>query len=399
MAMTLGPSRLSAIAIALSAGAILAQERLPGEFGDIRLGRDLIEPTRFPTIRELRQAVRSPRMTAVLTLRQYGDENNHYLPAWSSDGRRLAFQRSDKGATSSRLLVFTSLSEAEPTLLGGEERVYDFQFRWALESNRGYSFARIAGGGAARVRCSLAGEPSVARGGSGRHAHPEMYQRTDGIRRLVYEREGEIVHQALSEAGPLEDPVVLSRGTYPRWSPDGRRLLLMRPRRGAALDRYDVAIHDLRRGEEIALPVPPASAARSPEWSPVGDRVAMFLRDTGAGQPWRLMACSASRDADLHAYASDVVVNESFDSQGPAWQPDGQRLWFLSHARRRGAYYPLMAVDAESGQTTAVDYPQRLTGAGDLAINPESAVPEIALSASTGRTRDVFVVFLNHFGP
>jgi hypothetical protein len=44
-----------------------------------------------------------------------------------------------------------------------------------------------------------------------------------------------------------------------------------------------------------------------------------------------------------------------------------------------------------------VDYPKRCTTPGDLAVNPATAVPEMAFAAHDGLPRDLFIVFLNHY--
>jgi hypothetical protein len=72
-------------------------------------------------------------------------------------------------------------------------------------------------------------------------------------------------------------------------------------------------------------------------------------------------------------------------------------VWFFSHGRREQAYYPLVAADRETGQSLVVHYPRRCTTPNDLAVNPATAVPEMAFVAVDGLTQDLFVLFLNHF--
>ncbi len=98
-----------------------AQSLLPGEFGDIDLGRTLLEPNRFPTVKELREAVREPQIRSVVMLKLHADGNNHYLPAWSHDGMRLAFQRSNLKQRASKILLFPTLSQPKPSVLDASQ--------------------------------------------------------------------------------------------------------------------------------------------------------------------------------------------------------------------------------------------------------------------------------------
>src|SRR4051794_32076348 len=107
----------AAFALCMFVAPAVGQGLLEWEFGDIDPGRKLVEPARFPTIRQLRQLAAQPQMTSVLMLKLFGDENNHHVPIWSSDGQRLAFQRTSRGSETSKLLMYASLADEQPTLL------------------------------------------------------------------------------------------------------------------------------------------------------------------------------------------------------------------------------------------------------------------------------------------
>ncbi len=399
-------STLGLLLAVLLAAPAAAQGLLEGEFGDIDLGRQLLDPERFPTIQELRRAMREPQISAVMMLKLYHDKNNHFLPVWSNDGGRLAFQRSDVAANTSRVLLFQSLASPQPMLLGGESsQSYDYMFRWAVngqsdeETPGSYVFARIEGAGT-QVYVSLSGgEPKPCASKGQRHTFPALYERTDRIFRLIYSKDGVLTHEAFTPEGPVEHAISLARGIGARWSRDGRRLLYVRQRAAAGRGfSRDILLRDLKSGNETPLPAPRGGSLRSPVWSPDGRLAAYHVREAGANKPWRIrvVATEGKQDQD-QTLGDDVVVNETFESEGPAFEPSGQRVWFFSHAQKRQAYYPLVAADVASGKTAIVNYPARCTNPNDLAVNPVTEIPEMAFVGHDGVTQDLFIVFLNHY--
>jgi len=392
---------LAAVAILLLAagpGAATAADLLPGEFAPIDVGRRLVEPKAFPTIRELREAVRRPEIRTVLVFKLFSSGDNLHLPAWSGDGQRLAFQRSDLAGKSSTLLAFWSLAQPQPAPVADQPGAYQYMFRWAVDGPGGYAFVRIdPGSGSSRVYVAHdTEEPACKTPDPARRELPALYRGADGTWRLVYREDGQLVHQAWNDRGPVQRPLALARGTSPRWPRDGYRLLYARERPGAAAPVYDVVVRDLRTEAELLLPCD-AGSVRSPTWSPDEKHVAFYVRELGEGKPWRIRVCPVEDQGPAITLGSDVVVNLNFESEGPAWEPSGRRVWFFSHQHRRAAYYPMIAADVASGQLTVVDYPARLTTPNDLAIHPATAVPEIALVAHDGLPQDLFILLLNHY--
>lgn len=389
------------LAIGLTAHSAAAQDLLPGEFGDITLDRPLVEPTRIPTIRELRQLAARPEIEPVLLLRLHGGGENHAVPVWSPDGRRLAFLHSNVDANSSKLLLFRSLADTDPVLLTGEAGWYDSMFRWGVESQTGFVFVRVESATKhSRLMFSADGEKVQPLDGEpGVYGFPALFERTDGIWRLLFERDGNLLHRAWNSSGDVEPPLAIGRGSAPRWHRDGRQMLLLRERtRAGRLAAIDLAIHDLRTGAESLLETPRAGTLRAPVWSPDGNLVAFHVRDTGDNRPWRIDLASIDIRAAARTIADDVVVNPDFTSEGPAWSPDGRQLWFFSNQRREQAFYPAMAYDLVSGSQHVVRYHTKLTTPADLAMNPHTATPEVAFVAyGTGETRDLYVMLLNHF--
>jgi hypothetical protein len=374
---------------------------LEGEFEGIDLGRPLLCPDRFPTVEELRAAVRKPEMSVVLMLRIFGNRENHHLPIFSDDGRCLAFQEGDLQGKSSKVLLYATLGQAEPKLLSDEPKAYDYMFRWAMNQPGSFAFVRISPGKSdTQIYFSRDPEekPERKTPGEGRHVYPALYRRTDGVWRLVYEQDGNIMHQAWNDKGPIDQPLLIARGTSPRWSRDGYRLLMAReqPRQGN-VPAFQMVVRNLRNESEVALPSAPGELVRSPSWSADERHAAFFVREGGEGKPWRVRVCPVAENATGRTLGDDVVVNVSFESEGPAWEPGGRRVWFFSNAQRRQAYYPLVAADVQSGALTLVDYPRQCTTPNDLTINPDNAAPEMAFVGHAGLPQDVFLVFLNHY--
>jgi hypothetical protein len=385
---------LAAIVLLLSPSPLVAQDLLEGEFGNINLGRSLIEPGRFPTLKELREAVRKPTIEAVLMLKLHGDQSNHYLPVWSDDGLRLAFQRSNLQERSSRILLFHSLADPQPSQIDQEPGMYDYMFRWARNSQAAFAFARIEPQSSSVHLYFSADGRTVSRKttGQGRHLMPALYERTDGIWRLAYERDGQLLHEAWDTREPVVSPLPLGRGTSPRWSSDGFRLLLARGRSGGA---SEVAVRDLRSEQEVIIPA--SGLARGPVWSGDEQLAAFYVRPPGGNQPWQIQVASTTQAGGGRTIGNDVVVNPDFESEGPSFEPSGRRIWHFSHRHTAQAYYPLVAADVQSGAEEIVDYPRRCTRPADLALNPMTAVPEVVFVAHDGLPQDVFVLFLNHY--
>lgn len=387
---------LKACLLCLATVSIASAQQLPGEFADIDLGRAMLEPKRFPTLRELREAVREPKIRTVAMLKLHGDGNNHYLPVWSGDGARLAFQRSDVKQRISKILLFGALSQPKPSVLDDAVPSYDSMFRWGKSSPAGFAFARIdVESGAVKIWISTDGSQPVVRSqGSQRNRMPDLYERTDGIWRMAFEKDGQVMLEAWRGDESIEDPIPLCKGTAPRWSADGGSLLLQRARSGK-VGAFDIVLRALKTEQEMQLST--SDVVRSPAWSPDEKFAAWFAKDAGDNKPWRIEAAALSGQSKPRALANDVVVNPLFESDEPTWEPSGRRVWCFSHRQRQQAYYPLVAVDIGSGQEQIIDYPQRCTNPSDLAINPKTEVPELTFVGHDGPPQDLYVLFLNHY--
>jgi len=373
------------------------QTLLRGEFGDIEFGRELIGTERLPTIQELRSQLADEQVRSVLMFKLFGDGKNHHVPVWSPGGRRLSLQRSLEDAGSSQLLLFEDLSQASPRLLTNEANVYDYMFRWGLNSESAFVFARIGvGPQTTQIFFSDDGQTLEPRTDAGRrYALPSLYVRNDGVRWMVYEDGDELVHQAWDER--QNDRRSLGEGSSPRFNRDGTRILVTRrDDRSGRLGAREVRVLDLRKNSVTVLLSPGAGFVRSPTWSPDERLAAFYHRDAGDFSPWRIEVRPTS-GGNGRRLLDGVVVNPDYISEGPSWEPSGRRVWCFSHGHREQEYYPLVAGDVATGDELLVDYPKRVTTPQDLAVNPVTEVPEIAMVAHDGLPRDLFVVFCNHY--
>jgi hypothetical protein len=176
-------------------------------------------------------------------------------------------------------------------------------------------------------------------------------------------------------------------------------MLIARQRPGRDTDPlFDVVVWDFRakKEQEIPLPAGVEGTVRSPVWSPDEQLAAFYIREFGEGKPWRVRVCPVDGSGG-RTLAAPVVVNMMFESACPAWEPSGRRVWFFSEEQHQQAYYPIVAADAQTGQFTVIHYPRRCTNPSDLAINPQTAVPEVAMVGHDGLPQDLFILFFNHY--
>lgn len=111
---------------------------------------------------------------------------------------------------------------------------------------------------------------------------------------------------------------------YPRWSPDGRRILFQSNRSG----RWQLYVMDRDGGNERRL-TDNAFDDNFPDWSPDGSQVA-FVSNRGGDQDVYVMAMDGSGLRNLSRHPA-------FDIH-PYWAPDGRSVLFNSNRREAGNY-------------------------------------------------------------
>jgi hypothetical protein len=220
-------------------------------------------------------------------------------PSYSRDGTRIVFDAgerigvmaADGGGLS--LLPATTDDDGNPAFAPDGRRIV---FTGANERGTTDLYVRRLDGGAARLIVNDAGEPA--------------WSSRDVI---AYVRSGNIY---VARAGGRHRRFVTS-GVSPDWSPDGRRLLLVRPLASLVFDApigrmYVVAPH----GEGLRRIGPPADASR-PVWSPQGNWIAFEAFEAGILAK-RIGSSEPAREIALTQSSGESGSVASF---GPAWRP------------------------------------------------------------------------------
>jgi hypothetical protein len=408
------------LSLLLAPSNAFAQELLPGEM-PVEFGRKMVEPDRFPTVRELMDRLERPEQTVALGFRFYEDRHNHYAPQWSLDGRALALLRSDVEAHTSKIVVLPSLDAVNPVVLYPESASYDHMFTWSASGGRAFAFASTNEPAEHENLhlSSLRDRPQSKRvtSGPGVKANPSLW--LDGSQgQLFFSHAGKLQSVTVEVERPAGDNPALpvGEGTEANLSPNGQWLVWVeRIQAGAAQVNYSMNLRDLTRNTDQRLPMPPGLLLRNPVWSPDGRHVAFYARPML--QPsWRLyvqaipavrnaISSAAKSDSDDQTItipagppiliAQDVRVEEHFQNFGPSWDPRGDRLWFFGRADDQ-EYYPLRWVSIDGRRNGQVGYPRRLTTGLDVAVNPNPSLRAIAFCAIEDLHQDVVVIILSH---
>jgi hypothetical protein len=403
---------VAALAIAVHVTPRLAaQDLLPGEM-PVDYGREMIDPERFPTVRELMARVDRAEQGAAIAFRFYGDRHNHFAPQWSLDGRALAMLRSDIEAHTSKVVILAGLDAERPLVLYPESGSYDHMFVWSSSGERVFAFAST-NEPSEQENLHLASldvqlRPKRVTSGPGVKANPSLWtERTRG--QLFFSTRGRIENLRISldrlsgeEPGPS-----LGDGAEANYSPDGRWLAWTeRVEISATQSNFALKVRDLVAQADHRLASFPGAMLRNPMWSPSGRHIAFYVRPA-LQTSWRLYVVAApvaGEDRDRMAgagsakpvlVAQDVRVEEHFQNFGPSWDPRGDRLWFFGRAESQ-EYYPLRWVTIDGLRTGQVSYPRRLTTGLDVAVNPDPVLRAIAFCAIEDLHQDVVVMILNH---
>jgi Tol biopolymer transport system component len=183
----------------------------------------------------------------------------------------------------------------------------------------------------------------------------------------------------------------MAEGQEAQLAYDGRYLALVRSR------GQDQTLHarDPKTRREILLCDTPGQLIRNATWSPDGKWIAYLSRPHEQLQ-WELWVCRLSSDPTPTRLVEAVRVDEDFRHVGPAWSPDGDKLWFLRAEGNQG-YYPIQWISRDGHRQGTIEYPRGVTTALDLAVGPDARRPALAFSAVRQHAVDVFVLLLNHY--
>lgn len=254
-------------------------------------------------------------------LSHLGSENGsgspkHHRPAWSPDGRKVAYVR--------------DLYNQFQGDLGTEI--------WVMRAN-GNDRSKVSSFPSTTVVIGQV-EASVTE----RLSSPTWSP--DG-RKIAVLAEGDFPHrQAVyvmdagggSRATLIRDGDGISKSSL-EWSPDGRNLVFSGTR--APASKADIYVMGAD-GRSIERLTKTASAAEgSPAWSPDGKRIA-FTSDRAGNQEIYVMLADGSRVTRL--------TRNQADDGGAAWSPDGKRIAF--HSNRHGAGFDIYAMNDDGSRQT-----------------------------------------------
>jgi Tol biopolymer transport system component len=302
---------LFALMAVAAAVAPAAEATFPGRNGAIAFAQrtasgDLVEPTVEHTRIVTRHATYGRERILVDCELTGGTPTSgncagtsYTSPSYSPDGGRIVFDAGEQigvmAADGSRLTLLPAVTanDGDPAFSADGRRI-----AFTGTNDRGTTdlYVRSVDGGPAQLIINDAGEPSWS---------------SRGV--IAYVRSGNVY---VARPGGRHRRWVTS-GVSPDWSPDGRRLLLVRPLASLTFDApigrmYQVAAHGegLRR---IGL----AADASNPKWSPQGNWIAYEVFEAGVLAK-KLGSSAPAREVALTQTSGESGSVASFD---PAWRP------------------------------------------------------------------------------
>ena len=288
------------ISLALVALAVLApsaQATYAGQNGAVAFAQRSVSGDQVdPPVEHTRLLTRHVFGTQERVL---ADGMNYSSPSYSRLGVKLAFDAGDRigvmaaDGTGLTLLPAATADDGNPAFSPDGGSVV-----FTGSNDRGTTdlYVRRLSGGEARLIVNDAGEPTW----SSRNV-------------IAYVRSGN-VYVARPTGGHRR---FVTSGVSPDWSPDGRRLLIVRPLARLTFDApigrmYEVAAH----GEGLRR-IGPAADASHPAWSPQANWIAYEVFESGVYAK-KLGSSAAAREIAPTQSSGESGSVGSFD---PAWRP------------------------------------------------------------------------------
>lgn len=329
-------------------------------------------------------------------------------PAWSPDGRRIAYQRALPDGHTAIFVMDADGSHVRRVSTGTGARA-----SWSPDGKR-VAYQSHREGSTGIFTSSPDGGPETRLTGADVNAFdpawsPEgariLHVRSVGARLqlFVMDSNGSHARQLLDWAG--------RDASVPAWSPDGHRIVFS----GASGDTTHLYFAKAD-GTEVARLTPARCAEREASWSRDGQRIYfesdcrgnsdIYYARVPSGTGHRLtfdvgedrspsawgdrVAFASNRAGNMHIFVQDdagkvrQLTSGAFDDDVPAWSPDGTQLAFSS---KRGGVEQIYVMRADGSGMRPVTR-------GPVPASQAAWAPDGKRLAITGRGRDLTIVDL-----
>ena len=168
----------------------------------------------------------------------------------------------------------------------------------------------------------------------------------------IYKMNADATEQVRLTNNPAND-------SWPRWSPDGTRIIFQSNRRANNTDIWSM---DSFGGNLVNLTPDPAVDS-TPEWSPDGTKIT-FTRNLGgaAGNEVFVMNADGSNPVNLTNNSRFPTAGFNYDAI-PSWSPDGRKIAFTS--TRDNGDFEVYTMNADGSDVTRITFASGFDGRCD----------------------------------
>jgi TolB protein len=249
-------------------------------------------------------------------------------PAWSPDGRRLAFE-SDRDGNWDVFVSDASGANQRPIT---RDRASDRHAAWGPRADQ-LALVRSRDGRSELivVRLTDSAERVVAATGTSNFLFPSWSP--DG-ERIAFTREqaGTFGLEWVPAEGGTPRPLIVSgasrRDLWPRWSLDGKRFAFF-SRRVPHLEDDEVYVSEL--DGRLTRVTARAGHDFTPAWSPDGRRLAVATVGAPGGPALAIIRLNGAVDETLASGFAAVTE--------PSWHPEGRRIAYAARGEAKYAIY------------------------------------------------------------
>jgi Tol biopolymer transport system component len=306
----------------------------------------------------------------------------HTTPRWSPDGTRLAFRRVEKIKSDIDVVDLASQAVTRVT----NDNVPDMDPVWAPDGRHIY-FASSRGGGLNLWRIGVGtngqptGPPEQLTTGAGDDVEPTVAPDGSRVAFAVRGINSDLwrlpVVPTTGQPRGAPKPVVMTTRVESRgaWSPDGRTLAFNSDRLG----EMNIWLRSMADSSERQLTGGPGGDYQ-PNWDPKGGNIVFFSARDGNPDIWSVQLTGGR--------LTQLTTDPATDTN-PFYSPDGQRIAFLSDRGGRSEVW-VMGADGSS--------PRRLTsiGAGGHFLRWTRDGKSIVFRAESGTQIRIFRVSVDN---